>query len=141
MPEEQTLHTVLGMGPEESFDAHTAEQLAPLAQQMLATMAMLGMQRIVIDGGSIVRRCAFTSTRAAPGTRTRGALSIFRTGRRRAAASAPAPGASVPRSRGGVEPVYRDIRAILASHASDECFFQCVTLQVTGARRRKYIAS
>ena len=64
MPEEQTLHTVLGMGPEESIDAHTAEQLVPLAkrqiarqrQQMLATMAMLGMQRIVIDSDSIVRR-------------------------------------------------------------------------------------
>ena len=36
MPEEQTLHTVLGMGPEESIDARTAEQLAPLAKRQIA---------------------------------------------------------------------------------------------------------
>ncbi|WP_349604985.1 methyltransferase domain-containing protein [Cupriavidus sp. DF5525] len=61
MPSQEELHTVLGLGPEESVDASNPEQLVPLArrhiarqrQQMLATMVMLGMQRIVIDSGRI----------------------------------------------------------------------------------------
>jgi electron transfer flavoprotein alpha/beta subunit len=36
MPEEQTLRTVLGMGPDESIDVRTAEQLAPLATRQIA---------------------------------------------------------------------------------------------------------
>jgi len=36
MPEDQTLRTVLGIGPEESIDARTAEQLAPLANRQIA---------------------------------------------------------------------------------------------------------
>src|SRR5262249_45129067 len=59
MPEPEALRTVLGLGPEESVEAGNPEQLVPLArraiarqrQQMLATMVMLGMQRIVIDSG------------------------------------------------------------------------------------------
>lgn len=61
MPGEEELRAVLGLGPEESLDASNPEQLVPLArrqiarqrQQMLATMVMLGMQRIVIDSGKI----------------------------------------------------------------------------------------
>lgn len=61
MPTAEEMRTVLGMGPEESIDASNPEQLVPLArrqiarqrQQMLATMVMLGMQRIVIDSGKI----------------------------------------------------------------------------------------
>ena len=34
-----------------------------------------------------------------------------------------------------LEAVHREIRAILPGHASDECFFQRVTLQVAGSRR------
>ena len=61
MPSAEELRTVLGLGPEEGMDASNPEQLVPLArraiarqrQQMLATMVMLGMQRIVIDSGRI----------------------------------------------------------------------------------------
>ncbi|RQP23043.1 SAM-dependent methyltransferase [Piscinibacter terrae] len=61
MPGAEELRTVLGMGPDESVDASNPEQLVPLArrqiarqrQQMLATMVMMGMQRIVIDSGRI----------------------------------------------------------------------------------------
>jgi SAM-dependent methyltransferase len=61
MPSAEELRTVLGLGPDESVDASNPEQLVPLArrqiarqrQQMLATMVMLGMQRIVIDSGRI----------------------------------------------------------------------------------------
>ena len=61
MPEPEALRAVLGLGPEDSVEAGNPEQLVPLArraiarqrQQMLATMVMLGMQRIVIDSGRI----------------------------------------------------------------------------------------
>jgi len=61
MPGAEELRTVLGLGPEESVDASNPEQLVPLArrqiarqrQQMLASMVMMGMQRIVIDSGRI----------------------------------------------------------------------------------------
>lgn len=61
MPGQEEMRTVLGLGPEETVDAGNPEQLVPLArrqiarqrQQMLATMVMLGMQRIVIDSGRI----------------------------------------------------------------------------------------
>jgi len=61
MPSAEELRTVLGLGPEENVEAGNPEQLVPLArrqiarqrQQMLATMVMLGMQRIVIDSGRI----------------------------------------------------------------------------------------
>lgn len=61
MPGAEELRSVLGLGPEDSVDASNPEQLVPLArrqiarqrQQMLATMVMLGMQRIVIDSGRI----------------------------------------------------------------------------------------
>ena len=53
--------TTLGVPPEESIEASNPEQLVPFArrylarqrQQQLATMVMLGMQRIVIDSGRI----------------------------------------------------------------------------------------
>ena len=52
---------MLGLEPQESIDASNPEQLVPLArraiarqrQQMLATMVLMGMQRIVIDSGRI----------------------------------------------------------------------------------------
>ena len=61
MPDAETLRAALGIGPEESVDAGSPEQLVPLSrrqiarqrQQMLATMVMLGMQRIVVDSGRI----------------------------------------------------------------------------------------
>jgi hypothetical protein len=61
MPGEAEIRAVLGVPPEESVDASNPEQLVPLArrhlarqrQQQLATMVMLGMQRIVIDAGRI----------------------------------------------------------------------------------------
>ncbi|QSX77010.1 hypothetical protein [Agrilutibacter solisilvae] len=61
MPNAEEIRASLGMGPEESVDASNPEQLVPLArrylarqrQQMLATMVMMGMQRIVIDSGKI----------------------------------------------------------------------------------------
>ncbi|QDH70455.1 hypothetical protein [Marilutibacter alkalisoli] len=61
MPGEERVRATLGIPPEESVDASNPEQLVPLArrflarqrQQMLATMVMMGMQRIVIDSGRI----------------------------------------------------------------------------------------
>ena len=61
MPGEEELRAVLSLGPEDSVDVGDPEQLVPLArrqiarqrQKMLATMVMLGMQRIVIDSGRI----------------------------------------------------------------------------------------
>jgi hypothetical protein len=61
MPGAEQIRATLGMQPEETVDASNPEQLVPLArrylarqrQQMLATMVMLGMQRIVIDSGRI----------------------------------------------------------------------------------------
>jgi hypothetical protein len=61
MPDAEALRAVLGLQPGEALDASSPEQLVPLArrqiarqrQQMLATMVMLGMQRIVIDSGRI----------------------------------------------------------------------------------------
>ena len=61
MPKVEGIRATLGIGPEESVDASNPEQLVPLArrylarqrQQMLATMIMMGMQRIVIDSGRI----------------------------------------------------------------------------------------
>jgi hypothetical protein len=61
MPGEERVRATLGIPPEESMDASNPEQLVPLArrflarqrQQMLATMVMMGMQRIVIDSGRI----------------------------------------------------------------------------------------
>lgn len=61
MPPPEVIRTTLGMAPEDELSASTPEQLVPLArrhlarqrQQMLATMVMMGMQRIVIDSGKI----------------------------------------------------------------------------------------
>jgi hypothetical protein len=61
MPSEAALRAGLGMGPEDSVPSGSPESLLPLVrstmarnrQQMLATMVMLGMQRIVIDSGRI----------------------------------------------------------------------------------------
>lgn len=61
MPSQEMIRATLGMEPSESVDAGNPEQLVPLArryvarqrQQMLATMVMLGMHRIVIDSGRI----------------------------------------------------------------------------------------
>lgn len=61
MPGEPELRATLGLAPEEPIEAANPEALVPLArrqiarqrQQMLATMVMMGMQRIVIDSGRI----------------------------------------------------------------------------------------
>jgi predicted O-methyltransferase YrrM len=62
MPSAEALRTDLGLGPDETMPTGDPERaLVPLArralarqrQQMLATMVMLGMQRIVIDSGRI----------------------------------------------------------------------------------------
>ncbi len=61
MPGQAEVRATLGVPPEESIDASNPEQLVPFArrylarqrQQQLATMVMLGMQRIVIDSGKI----------------------------------------------------------------------------------------
>jgi hypothetical protein len=61
MPSQEALKADLGLGPDESAPGGDPETLVPLArrqlaktrQQMLATMVMLGMQRIVIDSGRI----------------------------------------------------------------------------------------
>lgn len=61
MPPLEVIRATLGMAPEDPLEAGTPEQLVPLArrhlarqrQQMLATMVMMGMQRIVIDSGKI----------------------------------------------------------------------------------------
>lgn len=61
MPGQEEVRATLGVPPEESIDASNPEQLVPFArrylarqrQQQLATMVMLGMQRIVIDSGRI----------------------------------------------------------------------------------------
>ncbi len=61
MPGQAEVRATLGVPEEESIDASNPEQLVPFArrylarqrQQQLATMVMLGMQRIVIDSGRI----------------------------------------------------------------------------------------
>lgn len=62
MPSEQALRAAFGIGPEESVPSGDPEtSLVPFArraiarqrQQMLATMVMLGMQRIVIESGRL----------------------------------------------------------------------------------------
>jgi hypothetical protein len=61
MPSPAALRTDLGLGPEESVPAGDPEALVPFArrhlaksrQGMLATMVMLGMQRIVVESGRI----------------------------------------------------------------------------------------
>jgi hypothetical protein len=61
MPGIEEVRATLGIPQEEAVDASSPEQLVPLArrylarqrQQQLATMVMLGMQRIVIDSGKI----------------------------------------------------------------------------------------
>jgi hypothetical protein len=62
MPSEEALRTTLGLGPDESVPAGDPEStLMPFArrmiarqrQQVLASMVMMGMQRIVIESGRI----------------------------------------------------------------------------------------
>lgn len=62
MPSEEALKTAFGLGPSDSVPSGDPEssllpfakiQMARQRQQMLATMVMLGMQRIVIDSGKI----------------------------------------------------------------------------------------
>jgi hypothetical protein len=61
MPPEAALRTALGLGPNESVPGGDPENLAALArsalarnrQQMLSTMVMLGLQRIVIESGRL----------------------------------------------------------------------------------------
>ncbi|GAB2507599.1 hypothetical protein [Lysobacter humi (ex Lee et al. 2017)] len=61
MPPPEIIRATLGMAPEDELSTSNPEQLVPLArrhlarqrQQMLATMVMMGMQRIVVDSGKI----------------------------------------------------------------------------------------
>ncbi|MFA7553323.1 MAG: hypothetical protein WCY88_03655 [Spongiibacteraceae bacterium] len=61
MPTEAALRIALGLGPSESVANGSPEQLVPMAraalargrQEILASMVMMGMQRIVIDGGRL----------------------------------------------------------------------------------------
>jgi hypothetical protein len=61
MPSEAALRLAFGLGPQDSVPGGDPENLVPLArvglarnrQQMLATMVMLGMQRIVIESGRL----------------------------------------------------------------------------------------
>ena len=61
MPAPAEIRATLGMAPEDPLDVSGPEQLVPIArrhlarqrQQMLATMVMMGMNRIVIDSGKI----------------------------------------------------------------------------------------
>jgi len=62
MPSEEALKSAFGLGPVESVPSGNPEtsllpfariQMARQRQQMLATMVMLGMQRIVVDSGKI----------------------------------------------------------------------------------------
>jgi hypothetical protein len=62
MPSEEALKAAFGLGPSDSVPSGDPEssllpfakiQMARQRQQMLATMVMLGMQRIVIDSGKI----------------------------------------------------------------------------------------
>ena len=67
MPNEGALRVALGLGPQESVPSGDPENLVALArvalarnrQQMLATMVMLGMQRIVIESGRITASMRF----------------------------------------------------------------------------------
>jgi predicted O-methyltransferase YrrM len=80
MPSTEELRAVLGLGPQESIEASNPEQLVPLArraiarqrQQMLATMVMLGMQRIVIDSGRISASMHFHIDTRSAATEDRG---------------------------------------------------------------------
>lgn len=61
MPSAAALRTVLGLGPQDEVPTGDPERLVPLArsclarnrQQMLATMVMMGLQRIVIESGRL----------------------------------------------------------------------------------------
>ncbi len=61
MPSEEALRTALGLEPDESVPGGDPETLVPFArralaksrQQMLSTMVMMGMQRIVVESGKI----------------------------------------------------------------------------------------
>jgi hypothetical protein len=67
MPSEDAIRTTLGLQPDEPVDASDPTSLVPFArrqiarqrQQMLATMVMLGMQRIVVDSGRITAAMRF----------------------------------------------------------------------------------
>jgi len=61
MPTADEIRAALGMAPAQTVEVSNPEQLVPLArrqlarqrQQMLATMVMMGMQRIVVESGRI----------------------------------------------------------------------------------------
>jgi hypothetical protein len=80
MPGEEELRAALGAGPEERIEAGNPEALVPLArrqiarqrQQMLATMVMMGMQRIVIDSGKINASMRFHIDTRSAATEDRG---------------------------------------------------------------------
>ena len=61
MPTEAALRTAFGLGPQDSVGGGDPENLVPLAranmarsrQQMLSTMVMMGLQRIVVESGRL----------------------------------------------------------------------------------------
>jgi len=80
MPTETQLRATFGMELNEPIEASNPEQLVPLArrqiarqrQQMLATMVMMGMQRIVIDSGKINASMRFHIDTRSAATEDRG---------------------------------------------------------------------
>ena len=80
MPSESALRTALGLGPGESLPTGDPEGLVgPAAmvlarnrQQMLATMVMMGMQRIVIDSGRLNASMRFHIDASSLATEDRG---------------------------------------------------------------------
>lgn len=61
MPSEAAMRTAFGLGPQDSVPSGDPESLVPLArasmarnrQQMLSTMVMMGLQRIVVESGRL----------------------------------------------------------------------------------------
>lgn len=61
MPSTAALRTALGLGPNDNVPSGSPEQLVPFAraalarnrQEVLASMVMMGLQRIVVDGGRL----------------------------------------------------------------------------------------
>jgi hypothetical protein len=86
MPPPEVLRVDLGLGPADSIPAGDPERsLVPFArrrlakgrQEMLATMVMMGMQRIVVDGGRITAAMRFHIDTRSLAQQDRGSRSEF----------------------------------------------------------------
>jgi hypothetical protein len=86
MPSEAALRTVLGIGSQDSVPTGDPENLVGLAraalarnrQQMLSTMVMLGLQRLVIDSGRLHAAMRFHIDTRSAATDDRGSSFDFR---------------------------------------------------------------